>query len=344
MSNYMRTLAGILLTATMVSGCSTTHSGSEPSNSLLQNQTAVTPSVTENNTPGSVSNTAETGNTSVSGTPSGSSSTAPADSGQSDQAATALIQESMQKAEQGIVVGIPFAVQTSLEAVQKSWGSISKQDTAGAGIYVNYSSHNAAFGINKGEQIFDVRSYSPSFQSLTLKEIENVLGSPGEIRESADSYIYMYPAGPNNQILWVFPKLKNGQSSETLDHVSVFWPQGTVNSMAATQPAPGVVIDKNAGGENRVTFSIANPPKGYRLVELEWLSNNGKDYTADTYAEIKGATTNRGLPGFVTNADGTTFSYVYSPSMKGQIGHLQVIYQTTSGTAMIGQSQDVTLA
>jgi len=69
-----------------------------------------------------------------------------------------------------------------------------------------YDGKGVAFGLNKGEQIFDVRSYAEVFRTITYHEISGVLGAPGSVRYTHDSYMYLYPAGPDYQLLWVFPR------------------------------------------------------------------------------------------------------------------------------------------
>lgn len=258
--------------------------------------------------------------------------------------ATALVKQSMSLAEQGKAINIPFAVQQNMEAVQKVWGKPDSQNTAGAGIYATYGSHAAAFGINKGEQIFDVRSYSSKLKTITPSDVESVLGQPGDTRQTSDSVIYMYPAGADNQLLFVFPKTSTGSIGKTVDHISVFWPQGTVNIMAATQPAPSVVVDNAPGSTGTLfTFTIQNPPTGYRLIELEWIPSQGNAVVNTSQQAIANGSSGKTNPGFNISGDGRTYGFIYPSSMRGQTGIVRVIYQATSGAAMIGNSSSITL-
>ncbi|MCL6453950.1 MAG: YjgB family protein [Alicyclobacillus sp.] len=257
-----------------------------------------------------------------------------------------LVQQTMAAARQGQVPGIPFTDQSNISDVQQAWGAASQQNEAGAGTYATYNSRHAAFGLNKGEQIFDVRSYAANFQKISYSDIVRVLGNPGTVRQTSDSYIYLYPAGPDYQLLWVFPKLKDGSRGATVDHVSVFWPQGTVNSMAATQPAPGIVINNPPGQTGSLfTFSIQHPPKGYTLEELEWIPANGAaSAVVNTFTQaVNNGQSGNLMPGFNISGDGQTLSFVYPASMKGQSGVVRVIYQAPSGEAMIGESSAVQL-
>lgn len=335
-------ISGVMLATALLGGCD---SVSHQSPSTTTEPTMANQSVSNGSTSNETDNTTLSNNNnfnesmSSQGNTAGSSSTT-----KSAISATALVKQIIKLAEQGKTIDIPYAVQQNVGVVQKAWGKPDSQNSAGAGIYATYGSHQAAFGFNKGEQIFDVRSYSSKLKTITLANIEAVLGKPGDIRQTSDSVIYMYPAGPDNQLLWVFSKSSSGAAEKTVNHVSVFWPQGTVDIMAATQPAPSIVMDNAPGSVGSLfTFSIQNPPKGYRLVELEWLPKSGTPII-DTYNEaIANGKSGASNPGFSISGDGSTYSFIYPSSMRNQTGTVRVIYQATSGEAMIGNSQSITL-
>ncbi|MBF8377819.1 YjgB family protein [Alicyclobacillus mali] len=256
-----------------------------------------------------------------------------------------MVRSVMQAALRGSLPGVPFADGENIDQVMKAWGSPSSQAYAGAGVYFTYRAKDVAFGLNKGEQIFDVRSYAQALRTLTYHEIAGVLGTPGSVRYTQHSYIYLYPAGPDYQLLWVFPRLPNGSRGPTVDHVSVFWPQGTVDLMAATQPAPGVVIDRPPSErEHTVSFHIANAPKGYRLEEIEWIPKQG-DAVFDTWTQaVARAEAHATAPGFLAYPNQASMTFVYAPRMKGEVGQIRVIYQATSGAAMLGNSTWLSLS
>lgn len=258
--------------------------------------------------------------------------------------ATTLVKESMALAEQGKVIGIPFAAQQNIGAVQSAWGKPDSQSAAGAGIYASYGSHAAAFGLNKGEQIFDVRSFRSQWNTVTQADVESVLGQPGETRHTSDSVIDMYPAGADYQLLFVFPKTSTGAAGKTVGHVSVFWPQGTVNLMAATQPEPSISIDHaSVDSGSKLQFTIGNPPSGYRLVELEWVPTQGAGVVNTDRQAAANASGSSSNTGFATKVEGKAYSFHYASWARGQTGFLRVIYQDTAGTAMIGTSAKATL-
>lgn len=348
----MKTTA-IMLTITLamcgvLTGCGQTASTADATNvATTTNQTqSLTPTndtaetTTSNQTSADTTNTSapQSANTGSTNNAAGSTDTAPQTN------AAKLVTETMHLAKQGKVLGIPFAVKSNLTQVNQQWGKGSGRSAAGAGIYTTYAKHNAAFGWNKGEQIFDVRSYSKTLQSITKSDITQVLGKPGAVRETSDSQIYLYPAGPDYQLLFVFSKSKSGDVSAYVDHVSVFWPQGTVDSMAATQPSPSIVIDNAPGTVGSLfTFSIKNPPKGYHLAELEWIPKSGNAVVNTLSQAIEHGQHGGQGAGFNISGDGQNMSFIYTSDMRKQTGRVRVIYQAVSGAAMIGQSDLVTL-
>ncbi len=48
-------------------------------------------------------------------------------------------------------------------------------------------------------------------------------------------------------------------------------------------------------------------------------------------------------PGFSFSGDGQTLSFLYPSSMHSESGHVQVIFQAVSGSALIGTSPIITL-
>ncbi|GMA50982.1 hypothetical protein GCM10025857_23390 [Alicyclobacillus contaminans] len=304
--------------------------GTAPANSPAAN----TPSANDGS--GSAPPAANTGELGQTSTPGNSTEPGPTTAAQS------LVRESMQLAQRGEVIDVPFAVTQDMGTVEAAWGKATSQSSAGAGQYASYGRHAVAFGFNKGEQIFDVRSYSSKLQAITKSDVQSVLGQPGETRETSDSVIYMYPAGADYQLLWVFPKTG---STNHVDHVSVFWPQGTINTMALNFPAPSVVVDSAPGSVGRLfTFSIQNPPKGYWLVELEWIpTHNGQPLVNTVSQALQNGQRGGGVTGFSISGDGQTSSFVYAPTDAGVSGQVRLIFQNTAGSAVIGTSPTVTL-
>lgn len=252
---------------------------------------------------------------------------------------TSFIRETLGLAKQGKVRGIPFSVDSSvLDNVESVWGKPSQEDVAGPGIYATYRTKNVAFGFNKGMQIFDVRSYATQFKHLSLADVISVLGAPGDTRYYGQQKILLYPAGPDYQLLWVFSASKT--SNPLVDHVSVFCPRDTVNSMAINVPDPTahILLD----GNGTLKFDLRLTTKSYPLSELEWVTGSARNTVVETAHQIY-ATKNVGdrTPHFTTS--GSSFMLHYPISMKGESGTIVAIFQSTSGQALYSVSTPVIL-
>ncbi|CAH1216421.1 hypothetical protein PAECIP111892_04313 [Paenibacillus auburnensis] len=138
------------------------------------------------------------------------------------------LKELLQLAKQGKVPGVEYAAQSGMiDEVEAAWGEPDTKEFAGKGIYSTYNDKHVVFGSNKGSQIFDVRSSAADLQQLTLKEIEQTLGKPDNTTVNGSDKIYIYQAGKQYQLKFIIP-----DSSGTVDHISVFCEQDSINNMA----------------------------------------------------------------------------------------------------------------
>ncbi|MRN51719.1 YjgB family protein [Paenibacillus monticola] len=146
----------------------------------------------------------------------------------SPQAAAKQLKELLELAKQGKVPGVEYAAHNGLiDDVKAAWGEPDREEAAGSGIYSTYTDKHVVFGFNKGSQIYDVRSSEASLQQLTLKQIEGALGKPHEIKENGKDKIYTYEANKQYQLKFIIP-----ESTGTVDHISVFSEQDSINNMA----------------------------------------------------------------------------------------------------------------
>ncbi|TGE31010.1 YjgB family protein [Desulfosporosinus sp. Sb-LF] len=202
--------ATVGLAFALVVGCSNPTAPQKPSNSS-QTQTEPTPP-TSPNTP----------------TPS-APVTEPTDP------AKKLLSNIMQLAQQGKVINCEFPANTTvIDDVKKKWGNPDRSDYVATanGTYDTYSKHNVAFGYNKGAQIFEVRSFESELKKLSLSQVKEVFGSPAYTTRANGEDIIGYTAGQEFKLLLVFPQATSTTADPTLDHYSVLYPRGTVNSMA----------------------------------------------------------------------------------------------------------------
>lgn len=138
------------------------------------------------------------------------------------------IKNILEQAKQGKVPNVAFAAHTGdIEEVEKAWGKADKTETAGKGMYATFTSKNVVIGFNKGSQIFDVRSNHPELQTLTLQEIEKVLGKPMSVKVNGNDKIYSYKANDQFELKFVIPN-----PTGKVDHISVFSPKDSINNMA----------------------------------------------------------------------------------------------------------------
>lgn len=158
----------------------------------------------------------------------GPGAAAGASSAATPQELSKQLKELLQLAKQGKVPGVEYAAHSGLiDDVEAAWGEPDTKESAGKGIYSTYAGKHVVFGFNKGSQIFDVRSSASDLQKLTLKQIEEVLGKPDATSVNGSDDIYIYQAGKQYQLKFIIPDLTG-----TVDHISVFSKQDSINNMA----------------------------------------------------------------------------------------------------------------
>ncbi len=155
------------------------------------------------------------------------------DKGTSDD--IALLKEIKTLAGEGKVINSEFpAKSTVIEDIEKKLGKPDKTDwiAAAKGTYATYPKENLAFGFNKGSQIFEVRSFDSKIKQISLSKVKETFGTPDYNVKVAGEEILGYVAGKEFKLLLVFPEPTSENSNPVIDHYSVLYPQGTVNSMA----------------------------------------------------------------------------------------------------------------
>ena len=119
-----------------------------------------------------------------------------------------LLAAMLSSAKQGKVINCDFSAQTNtLEDVEKSWGKADHSDwvAAAKGTYATYTGHNVVFGINKGEQIFEVRSFSSQIKAVPLDAAKKALGVPAHDVKVNGQEIIGYKANSTFNLELVFP-------------------------------------------------------------------------------------------------------------------------------------------
>ncbi len=146
-----------------------------------------------------------------------------------------LLTNITQLAKQGKVINSEFPAKTTvIETVEKKLGKPDKTDWVpkSKGNYATFSKYNLVFGFNKGSQIFEVRSFDDSLGKISLSMVKTTFGTPTYDVKSNGQEIIGYVASQEYKLLLVFPIPSNVNTDPLMDHYSVLYPKGTVNSMA----------------------------------------------------------------------------------------------------------------
>lgn len=146
-----------------------------------------------------------------------------------------LLSSIMQLAKQGRIINSEFPVKTTvIEDVEKKLGNPDKADwvPSAKGNYAVFSKYKVVFGFNKGERIFEARSFDKKLNELSLSMVKKVYGTPAYDVKSNGEEIIGYVASSEYKILLVFPQPSNSHQNPVMDHYSVLYPKGTFNNMS----------------------------------------------------------------------------------------------------------------
>lgn len=146
-----------------------------------------------------------------------------------------LLNRIMELAASGKTVDCEFPVETTvIEDIEKQWGKPDQLDyvAEAKGSYATYVERGFSFGFNKGSQIFDVRSYDKAIKQIPLSIVKEVLGEPDHINRFNGEDILGYKVSDKYKLRIVLPQSSSENPDPLVDHISVYYSQGTVNSMA----------------------------------------------------------------------------------------------------------------
>lgn len=135
-----------------------------------------------------------------------------------------FLQNQLKTARNGMTEGVPFESGESLfEDVTTAWGEPTTKFSNGTN-YIEYAKNGVveyAFGIGRGDRLYDVRTFvapddSFKLSDISFDEIIKVVGKPTSITTSGNDRILNYKAGAN--IL----KFVGPSTTEKLHHISIF--------------------------------------------------------------------------------------------------------------------------
>lgn len=149
--------------------------------------------------------------------------------------ANAMLKTISTNAKAGKVTNSSFAVKSNtIDDVIGAWGKPDSSNyvAAAKGTYAAYDKKNVVYGYNKGSQIFEVRNMdSAALKAITLNDIRRYFGKPQyDSKDSAGRRIVGYKVSNDYKLEFV---LQNSSNTAQVHHYNVFYPAGTVNSMAS---------------------------------------------------------------------------------------------------------------
>ncbi|KLU62917.1 hypothetical protein CEB3_c06690 [Peptococcaceae bacterium CEB3] len=188
---------------------------------------------------------------------SGSNSATPISDASASQSTDpkALLLNMVQLAKQFRLINSDFPAKAyNIEEIVKLWGKPDQETIvpAAKGVYATYLNHHVVFGFNKGNAIFEIRSYGSRLKSISLNTVKAVLGTPAYDTTFDGQEIIGYPvqqnykAGtvfpqrsgseiiprpPQYKIEMVFPQPTASNPNPLMDHYNVLNPQSTGDQM-----------------------------------------------------------------------------------------------------------------
>lgn len=150
--------------------------------------------------------------------------------------AVQLVQQIVLAAKKGKVINADFTSgQTTPEEIRNEWGNPSGKSDTGVGTYAVYKKQNISIGYSGNSPIFDLRSFDDNLKTISLSEIQQVMGKPGDIHFYKDAdhnqEILIYPLSNSYQLEWVIKKPSASNPNPHVDHISVYDRKATVDSL-----------------------------------------------------------------------------------------------------------------
>ncbi len=147
-----------------------------------------------------------------------------------------LLLEIEENAKIGKVINCEFmaGANVSMQEVESSWGKADESNWVvdAKGNYSTYKERQVVLGSNKGDAIFEVRSFDSRIHQISRKTVESYFGIPDHSATTKDEDILGYVINENYKLLLVFKQPTTAGAEAVLDHYSVFYPKGTLNNMA----------------------------------------------------------------------------------------------------------------
>lgn len=147
-----------------------------------------------------------------------------------DNNSIALLNNIKSSANKGQIINSSFKIGESIDSVTSKLGSPTSETYVpnAKGDYFTFKSYNIALGCNKGNQIFEIRSFDKQLKELNSTIVKNFFGtSDYNATTKENEKILGYKTNKNYKILFVFDLNTN-----KLKHYSVLNTELTKNSMS----------------------------------------------------------------------------------------------------------------
>jgi hypothetical protein len=156
----------------------------------------------------------------------------PASSALAETDAKALLGSIDLLARQGWILNCGYRVEEN--TVDDVTGDIGKPDdstyvASAKGTYATFDQAGFVVGFNKGDQIFELRSFDARLGNVKLNDVKAYYGEPDHTASGSGEQYLSYKLTDDLNIKFIF---SSSGKNPTLKHYNVLWPEGSANLMA----------------------------------------------------------------------------------------------------------------
>lgn len=146
--------------------------------------------------------------------------------------ASALLKSIDRLGQKGWALNAPYAAGS--DTIGDVMDDLGEADSSGyvasaKGTYYTYAKEKLVFGVNKGDQIFEIRSYDARLSKIKLSDVTAYFGEPDHLTRTKTELFISYKLTKDLNVKFVFPRKGKNPA---VSHYCVFYPAGTVNMMA----------------------------------------------------------------------------------------------------------------
>lgn len=224
MKKLILSLTIILSSSIIFLGCSNTSQDKNNQGSIESEKSSENNSINSNNGTSKIEKNNNTSNNETTKIEKNNNTSQKKDSSQ------ILLNDIRTSAKNGEIINSKFKIGQTIDTVISKLGNPSSKDYVkdAKGTYFTFKSDNVVFGCNKGDQIFEVRSFDKRLNNLDASVVEKFFGKPNyKANTKEKENILGYKINDNYKLLLVF-----NSSDNKLNHYSVFDSKLTKNSMA----------------------------------------------------------------------------------------------------------------